>query len=282
MASHRQIVAQTIGTAVGRDSQLRTGDRPNGQTEGLAPAISRRLLRSLGCACKTLRRDGFLVLLWRTVVRCFAPFGSLALLDVCERDLNQAVPEVQGPSEIAVTMATPADLEQIGAQIAADFHGGADALPAVRSKIRSRQQLGQTCFVAKIGPTVVHYQWIAFRSSPVEDRCIRLTSQEAYLAWAFTCKSWRGHHIFPTADSFVLRLLQESGYKRIFTFVKFDNTSSRTALERVGWRQIGRLLTLKRPRGRTRILCLRGNDQRRFIEQPPSPAVAAGQLQTGR
>lgn len=222
----------------------------------------RRLLHFWESAWESGRRDGLLILLWQILVRCSAPLGSVALLCLYERDLNQAVPEIEPLADIAVTVATESDIELIGAQIAADFEGGSDALPAVHRRIRFRLELGQICFVAKIGSALVHYTWISFHSSPVQDRSIALKDHEAFLAWAYTPEAWRGKHIYPAVNSHVLRLLQTSGYRQVLTFVKVENRSSKTGLERVGWTPVGRFLTLK-PfwSERTRIWWLSGKPQ---------------------
>jgi RimJ/RimL family protein N-acetyltransferase len=239
-----------------------------------------RLLCFWRSASETLRRDGFLVFLWQILVRCTAPLGSVALLSFYERDLNQAVPEIEAHAEVAVTVASESDIDLIAAQIASDFHGGQDALPAVLSKIRCRLRLGQICFVAKIGSAVVHYTWIAFRGSPsVEDRFITLKDHEAYLAWAYTPEAWRGKHIYPAVDSHVLRYLQEAGYRQVLTFTKTDNKSSRKGLERAGWRQVGQVLTLRpRWRGHTWIWYLSAKSQsERFLVHPSSELLKAFQ-----
>jgi len=249
---------------------------PSASSSSALQQACRGLLSFWESTRRTLRRDGLLVFLWEILVRCTAPLGSVALLSLYDRDLKESLPEIKPLAEIAVTVASESDIELIATQIAVDFEGGLDALPAVLSKVRFRLQLGQVCFIAKIGAELVHYTWIAFRSSPVQDRIIILKDHEAYLAWAYTLEAWRGKHIYPAVDSHVLLFLQKGGFRRVLTLVKTENRSSRTGLERVGWRQIGNLLTLKpRWRPHTWIWCLSGKGlaERFPNECPPLPEM---------
>ncbi len=225
--------------------------------------FSRKVLESA-------RYDGLPSCLWRIFVKCFSPVGRLRLINVYWLELTQPIRLVRAKIELRIVEATEADLEDLfmlKVQFDQEFETRErDVTPGRKREIYSawaeRLRQGERCFVAKVGDTAVHYDWVLLKQMrllPAPCAPVALAEDEAYLSEAFTARPWRGKGIHPAVTAEMVASLQSSGYRRVYTRVDTDNLSSRKTFEGLGWQRMALMLRFL-PRGSSDfwITCLSG------------------------
>jgi RimJ/RimL family protein N-acetyltransferase len=181
-----------------------------------------------------------LVLVWRTLVRCVSPLGLLELVILYEMDLTRPIERIEAKVEATLAQATPSDVKELAVVMAKAATTGPDHISSTTERITRRFQRGEICYLAKIGPHIVHYNWISFRSKEsLAGRFIVLSEDAAYCGDAYTDEAWRGQAIHTEVNSTMLRFLRTKGFRWAYTWARADNRSSRKTLERVGWKRSG-------------------------------------------
>ena len=171
-----------------------------------------------------------------------APLRVLELLMVLRRDLRALV---------AYSARTPVD---IGPAASAEEIEEVAALERpeedLRELYRGRFDRGQLCFTARIGGTLVAYNWLAFGVELDEDQIMRLRPDEVYCLDAYTAEPWRGQGIHTELLFRMLEHARSSGYRRAYTVVSVGNRKSWKTHRRLGWRFSGAGLYLSSVGGR--------------------------------
>ena len=208
----------------------------------------------------TWRHRGLMGLGWRIVVKCVSPLGSLLLANLYERDLTQPIAPVRAKVEVTLAQATPADADALAVLTARADGLGSDRIPSVADEITRRFERGNLCFVARIGPQIVHYNWVSLGwQNSLAGRFIVLPDDAAYCGGASTDEAWRGKAIHPAVHAMILRHLQTKGFRRAYTFAPFDNRPAWITVERMGWARSGVMMAFTpRWQARTRIWRVRG------------------------
>jgi RimJ/RimL family protein N-acetyltransferase len=185
-----------------------------------------------------------------------SPFGLLGMATFCQKDLSLPIKELPSKAEITIRQANESDIEQLSKHVATRY-GPSKELEwykekGIRETILQRFRRGCKCFVAKIGPEIVHYNWIfphGEESVSGTGRFISMRDDEALCEDAFTSEAWRGKGIHLAVNNQMLLFLQSSGYRRAYTVVGTHNKSAQKALHRIGWEFLGTMLYFI-PRGR--------------------------------
>lgn len=207
-----------------------------------------------------MRYEGFSSLAWRILVKCLSPLGVLEVAFLYEIDLTRPVPYIPAKVPATFARATASDIEPLAAVVVESGDAGTDHVPSVVQKLQARFERGEICFLARIGPRIVHYNWISFRwKESLAGRFIVLDDDAAYCGGAYTVGDWRGQAIHTEVNSRMVRFLQENGFRRAYTFAHSDNRSSRKTLHRMGWKRSGAMLAFTpRRQRRARIWRLTG------------------------
>jgi hypothetical protein len=169
--------------------------------------------------------------------------GSVYVVWLCKKNLKEPLREFKAQIPIEVVQATEADLETIAAMVArrehdSDAGSGWYRQRGIRGTIRERLQRGDKCFLGKVGPEAVHYNWVFFnRAEPISvvNHFVYLKADEAMCNDGFTEESWRGKSVHRVVNQEMLGFLKTSGYRTAFTSVGADNWISQKALRRIGW-----------------------------------------------
>ncbi|HEV8261607.1 MAG TPA: hypothetical protein VGQ19_12720 [Burkholderiales bacterium] len=206
------------------------------------------------------RYQGLRSLMWHVAVKCAAPLGRIELAFLYEMPLTRPVEITRARVNATVTPATRADVAELAVVFAQSEDAPPERIPAITQAIGRRLDSGEICFIARVGPQIVHYNWISFRwKESLADRFIVLAEDAAYCGGAYTVESWRGQAIHTEVNSMMLRFLYERGFRRAYTFVNGDNRSSRKTMNRLGWKRSGVMVTFKaRREKRARIWLLKG------------------------
>lgn len=227
---------------------------------------------------ETLRYDGFPALLWRAIKVCLFRLGNPGMVNLCQKDLTQPMEEVKAKVELTVCQASQSDIDQLATLVSIRY-GPTKNLEwysklGIRDTILQRFRWGHKCFVGKIGPEIVHYNWIFFRwgeSIPGEGCFIHLKDDEALMDDSFTVERWRGRGIHTAVHNGMLLFLQQKGYRRAYTIVGINNKSSKKTHNRIGWEFSGTMLYFI-PRGnkKVRIWRIKGILEPFIYERTPS------------
>jgi hypothetical protein len=208
---------------------------------------------------------------------CFSPFGSLGLLNFFQKDLTKPLREIRAKVELTVGQATESEIDQLTNLVEMRYANSRSlewySKLGIRETIQQRFQRGCKCFVGKIGNEIVHYNWIFFHSEETEPglgRFLLMKDDEALCNDGFTSEAWRGRSIHTKVNNEMLRFLQQTGYRRVYTIAGTQTKSSQKGLYRVGWEYSGTMLFFI-PRGAQegRIFRLRGSLDP-FMEKPIS------------
>jgi RimJ/RimL family protein N-acetyltransferase len=209
--------------------------------------ISGRLRRARSQFREELRFGGVSGLLLRAGERAFSPIGQAGLESICTKDLTTPLEEVKARAEIEIGLAGEDDVDQLEQLVASmwpsSYQYGPYAALGHRKTIVSRLQRGQKCFVARVGPDIVHYNWISLDW----DEAIAGTGVVAFLAPGqeavchdgFTVTAWRGKGIHTAVNNAMLRWLQDAGYRTAYTVVGTLDRRSNITHHRLGWRFSG-------------------------------------------
>lgn len=226
------------------------------------------------------RSYGGLPFLLRRAVRvCFSPLGTPRIMICCQKDLTQPMEEVKGKVDVNVCQASESDIGQLEMLVSENLRQeiGHERYTryfrlGVRGTILDRFQLGQKCFLGKIGTEIVHYNWIFFNwEESVSGRFIHLKEDEALMDDAFTVERWRGKAIHTVVHNRMLLFLKQNGYRRAYTLVGAFNNASQKTHHRLGWDLTGMMLVFIRRRSRKAwIWRIKGNLEPFVYEKIPS------------
>ena len=199
----------------------------------------------------TLRHEGFLIVLWRVLVKFLSPVGSVGMATLYEKDLTRPIVEVNAKVDVTVTEAAGSDIVRVVELMAWHAYGSAEAVAETDKGVQELLGRGARCFVAKIGDEIVHYNWLAFQwaeSLPISSggRFIVLENDEAFCMNAYTVPPWRGRAIHTAVLHTMLLWLRRAGVRKAYTVVSNDNKSSWKTHERLGWGVRGTMLYFKR------------------------------------
>jgi len=173
-------------------------------------------------------------------MKCVSPLGRLELAILYEMDLTRPIERIRAKVETTLAQATPSDVKELS-----------DHTSSMPEATIQRVQRGEVCFIARVGPRIVHSNWLSFRwKESLAGRFIVLDEDAAYCGDAYTDAAWRGLGIHTEVNSTMLRFLQEKGFRRAYTWAYADNRSSRKTMERVGWRRSGVMLAFTPRRAR--------------------------------
>ena len=202
--------------------------------------------RYLRRARETLRYEGLHFLLWRVVVKGLSPRGSLGMMSLLRKDLTRPLKKIPMNLDLTVCQATDADIEQLATLILIR-HGRRKGLAPFMNQVLQERfsnlfRQGHRCFLGKIGPQIVHYNWIFFRwfeSVTNTGRFVLLRDDEALLNDAYTSEQWRGKAIHTIVQHHMLLFLKKSGYRTAYTFAPTNNKSSLKTHHRLRWERSG-------------------------------------------
>jgi len=230
-------------------------------------------------AAVVLRYQGSAVLLWRIVMNCLSPFGTLRHLTLCEKDLTQPLRDVRARVDLDVVNPTEDDVDELVTMSAAPDMPVVDSerLRLLAHLLRNFHRGGR-CFLGRVGKDAAHSNWMYFQKSGsvliAPGRYLNLGPDEAYMTDGFTPRRWRGLGIHPAVNSQMLLYLQRTGHTRAYTHLLSDNLSSWRGLVRVGWDVAGGALVFTPRGGHTLVWRTSGGVDHWFRKEPLSSVNA--------
>lgn len=222
----------------------------------------------------TIRYEGPHILLWRMLRLGLSPLGRLAIDSFCRKDLSQPLRETRAKTDLTISQASDADVDQLATLIAKRYSPKEMRelfkTQSIQEKVRERFQKGAICFVGKIGIKIVAHNWVFFHEKKWShgNYSISLNDNEALCDDAFTVEELRGKGIHGAIHNQMLLFLQQSGFRMAYTVVHTDSISSKKALQRLGWNFYGTLLYFS-PHKSDRVLVWQ-------VRGPLDPFVAKG------
>jgi RimJ/RimL family protein N-acetyltransferase len=216
-----------------------------------------------------LTYNGWGILCWRILQRSLKAIGRLEVVTFFERDLTQPLNDLIFREKVNFSITALSDVPTLvrlmneRQKIRLD-----DTKIEFNKLVLSRFERGSLCFSGKINSEIIHYNWVSFNSEEsLGGRFVHLNPDEAFCLDAFTVREWRGKGVYPAAQAWMLRTLQEKGIGKAYTLIDADNSSSRKPHTRQGWKPIGTVLCFT-PTGASRgfIWRLKGNLSR-FLEK---------------
>lgn len=121
--------------------------------------------------------------------------------------------------------------------------------PHRKELFRSRLQDGCACFVARVGQTLVGYDWIRLRPGIDDGDMVALGKTEVFTFDAYVAEDWRGARIHRAMGAAMLMFAKEQGYTTAYTKVGIFNRRSQKSTRRNGWTSSGCVLRVSRGRG---------------------------------
>lgn len=152
-------------------------------------------------------------------------------LILLERHLSHAIPEVQIPASIQVTVLRDSE---IGAYLA--LRPDQDA-----AKIRCRLAHGHQCFVVWHEGQIVHAAWAATGRAPIEylSRDLTLSPGEVFVFDAYTAPAFRGHGASPLRAVVLGEHFRAQGHRSVLSGVHPENRAGFRPLEKIGAKRVG-------------------------------------------
>jgi GNAT superfamily N-acetyltransferase len=117
--------------------------------------------------------------------------------------------------------------------------------PYRRELFRWRFQNGCACFVARVGSTLVGYDWIRLRAGIDDGDWIDLAADEVYTLDAYVAEDWRGHRIHRSMGAQMLLFAKAQGYTSAYSKASVFNYTSQKATRRNGWAVSGYALRVR-------------------------------------
>jgi len=117
--------------------------------------------------------------------------------------------------------------------------------PYRRELFRWRFQNGCACFVARVGSTLVGYDWIRLRAGIDDGDWIDLAAHEVYTLDAYVAEDWRGHRIHRSMGARMLLFARTQGYTTAYSRAGVFNYTSQKATRRNGWTVSGYALRVR-------------------------------------
>lgn len=94
-------------------------------------------------------------------------------------------------------------------------------------------------FIAQNRDGIQHISWVYYEESP--NRILRLGTQEAEIKYSLTLPPFRGRGVYPRVLKNIVRFLGQRGFNRAFICVREDNQPSIRAIEKAGFKSVGRV-----------------------------------------
>ena len=156
---------------------------------------------------------------------------------VLERRLGEPMPEVTADIPTVVSILTDADVDQYAA-----FRP--DTEPA---EVRRRLRAGHRCFVVRYEGRIVHAGWAATTKAWVQylDCEFPLEPGDVYQFDSYTAAAFRGLGLAATRVTWMARFFREAGARRLLAVVWPENTRAFRPLEKVGYRVVGIMGSLR-------------------------------------
>ena len=117
--------------------------------------------------------------------------------------------------------------------------------PYRRELFRWRFQNGCACFVARVGSTLVGYDWIRLRAGIDDGDWIDLAAHEVYTLDAYVAEDWRGHRIHRSMGAQMLLFAKAQSYTSAYSKASVFNYTSQKATRRNGWAVSGYALRVR-------------------------------------
>jgi L-amino acid N-acyltransferase YncA len=175
---------------------------------------------------------------WSFVMILASPFGETFLYVLYRKDLTKPLRPFKAKVPITVARAEPEEIDDVVRIESADDE-------ALFKQFRAWARRGHMCFVASVGEEKVAYDWACVRPEWVPGGMIAIKAGEVYCTDAYTAEHWRGHRIHSELNYWMLRGVQEAGYRTAYTIVNVVNPNSWKAMRRVGWEVAGTMLFFK-------------------------------------
>lgn len=108
-----------------------------------------------------------------------------------------------------------------------------------RDNALKRLEKGHLLFVVKDGDKMIFYQWVELKevSIPFIDLSFSIPDDKAYMAYIYTVPDYRGKGIASKAKPFILKHLQENGYRKVFLAIAPDNLPSIRVNKKAGFKE---------------------------------------------
>lgn len=182
--------------------------------------------------------------------RALAAWGELGCEVLLERSLLDDLPVVKPNAAATLRLAVPTDLDEITRLYASDpwlYIAEGPPTPGSYKKARDlyldRLQRGELCFLAIVGDTIAHVNWICFAwGEALPSHPIRLRKGEVFTTDALTVSAFRGKGL----HAFVLRAMLEHararGDRHAYTLARVDRIHIYKGLFQLGWKICGRII----------------------------------------
>lgn len=175
---------------------------------------------------KAYREGGTPHLLMVGLRKVIAPLVDAGYLAFFARELDDTLPSPEGPSEITVRWAWPAEIDRLVAG-----YDGARSAEALRERFRRQDR----CIAAfDDRGEIAHCRWIATRRANIPEfgMDLVLTPGEAYFYDGYTRREARGRGIDAAVRSFIFHQLRADGFHRVYSYVRGDNPIGMKAARR--------------------------------------------------
>jgi RimJ/RimL family protein N-acetyltransferase len=106
-------------------------------------------------------------------------------------------------------------------------------------KLAARRERGDLMVLGEVNGTLCFFQWVRLRPAGEPGAGC------AHLYKGYTAPEFRGRGISPAGQQFALRLLAADGIRSVTTDVAERNVASIRAIEKVGFRLLGRFWILR-------------------------------------
>lgn len=122
-----------------------------------------------------------------------------------------------------------------------------DYAPEDKAYAQRRLAAGDLLALALDGEQVAGYFWLSPGHMELGMGSFAdLPEGTAGVYKVFVIPARRGGRVFPGAFAFIKGLMADRGLERLLTLVRVDNPASRRAMERVGFRALGRVWVIRR------------------------------------
>jgi len=161
-------------------------------------------------------------------------FGKVLVFEktfVFEKSLSKFSFKMGNEAKVDVRLAQSSDVLKLVNKFK-KFRGG---------KAEERLKAGHLCFIAEKNGDIVHYKWVSFNKTYVNEleRRIRIGSDSAYIYDAYTVPECRGTGISPKVSARIFDYLFQNGIKKIYYLISYNNFPSIRDAEKTGLRNMG-------------------------------------------
>ncbi len=169
-----------------------------------------------------------------------------------EKNLTEAIPEIEGKIEYSLNLASPEDLAEAFRNIKNE---GRDNLFDLLQRKWFYETGFRNCYLARAMPTneICYMEWIvSLKDNNSTSRIFRssfpwLSPQDIQFEHSYTFKKYRGNQLMTSVTSRLFKIAREQGFKRAIGYVLSDNTPALKALEKAGFRKFVEIRRTKFP-----------------------------------